>query len=146
MVIDRIKNRFKKVLNQRGDINAIGVLFVIFIIVIFIFGSIDIEGYMSTHKKLSQAADETIEIMKAEGGFDTSTREFFLDYCRKKGLDVSSITIEATPKLVQRGSDLEIRASTTYILKAFKPLGLGELIWPVHIKVEGLSRTYFREG
>jgi len=137
-------SKLKRIFNQRGDVNSLGVLFSVFVIVIFIFAGIEIEGFRSTHHKLSQAADETLEIMKAEGGFDSTTREFFLEYCRKKGLDVSTISIEATPKLVQRGGDLVVKASTVYVFKAFKPLGMGEITWSVNAEVEGLSRTYFR--
>ena len=141
-MIQRIKINF----NQRGDMNAIGTLFIIFVMVIFIFVGIDVYGYMSTKNKLTQAAQETLEIMKSDGGFDYDTREFFYDYARKRGLDLTTITVVGTPKLVQRGNSIELKTSSIYVLKALKPLGLGELKWDVNVSVDGLARTYFREG
>lgn len=129
--------------NERGEGNVIAVPFLVLIIAILLYIGVDVYGYIRTIQKVNSVCTETLEIMKAENGFDNTTRQFFDDLAIKHGLDPSIIQIQATPKLVQRGMVVEITARTTYAVHAFRPFGR-EITQDVRGHAVGLAQTFIR--
>ncbi|KJD38099.1 DUF4320 family protein [Paenibacillus polymyxa] len=138
--------RFKASFNQRGEMTGIYIMLGILIFSVFTFLWTDIEGIWSDKRKLAIAVDETFLQVQAEGGFDSTLRTYFYDLCRAQGLDVSKITITGTPKLVQRNGHVELNASITYTMKSLKPMGIGEITFPIPAEADGKVATYFRPG
>lgn len=137
---------FRKYINQRGDITGVSVSVIVLILCVFAYFFVDINGMWNTHRKLAIAGDEALKVMQAEGGFDSSTRQLFMEMARLQGLDTSLITVTGTPKRVQRWGRIEIEASMQYTLQAFKPVGYGEITVTIPMSSYGIVSTYFREG
>ncbi|NHN34884.1 DUF4320 family protein [Paenibacillus sp. S3N08] len=137
------KCMLRYVSNQRGESQSIFIPFLVLILAIFIYIGVDVYGYIMTKQYLKDTVNETLDIAKAENGFDSSTRASFDDLASKYGLNPNNITIQATPKTVQRGSSIEIRAHTTYEVHALRPFGQ-TITMPVDVYRTGFALTYIR--
>lgn len=138
--------KFRGLFNQRGDVLGTSALIIVLILCMFAYLYVDLSGMWNTHRKLAISGDEALKIMTAEGGFDSSTRQLFLEMARAQGLDVSKITVTGTPKRVQQLGKVEIHATIPYTLQAFKPIGYGDITFNIPLNSSGVVSTYFREG
>jgi len=139
-----MRHRLKRFLMDERGVGAIPPLFLFLLIAcILLYIAIDIYGYSIQKQKLLVAANEIIEIVKAENGFDAQTQNQFDALVQKLGLDPAKITVYGTPKLVQRGSPVEVVARMEYETIGLKPLGKS-LSVPIEVTVQGLARTYIR--
>lgn len=143
MLMKRFKNFFKKLLgDQRGEA-FLTLPYAIFLMIILLFVSIDGGGYMVTKWKLRTACSETLTLMKMENGFDLNIEAKFDEFLTKLGLNPSEVNVVATPKLVQRGDVINIKADYDYKLFCLKPLGQ-ELTWPITVELSGLAQEFIR--
>ncbi|MDD4048610.1 MAG: hypothetical protein PHI90_07315, partial [Clostridia bacterium] len=93
---------------------------------------------------LKQAVDETIILMKADNGYDdTVTRQYFDNIVLKLGLDTTKITLSGTPKIVQRGELMELKASTAYEVKGLRPFN-HNITLNIIVHSEGLAHAKVR--
>lgn len=138
----RFKMRFI-LKDNRGEGHAIAIMFFLLVASIILYCSVDLYGVMSQRQKLTIASNELMEIMKSENGYDATNRSQFDELIRSQGLDPGKVTVQATPKLVQRGAPLELVVSTNYNFIGLKPLGQ-ELSVPITITTMGLAHTYLR--
>ncbi|MNN40785.1 hypothetical protein D3C81_1548710 [compost metagenome] len=118
-------------------------MFFLLVASIILYCSVDIYGFMMQKQKLGIAANELMEIMKSENGYDEVNRSQFDELVRSQGLDPAKITVQATPKLVQRGATLELNVSMDYTFIGLKPLG-HEITIPNTFRTTGLAHTYLR--
>lgn len=128
---------------QRGFVESPVLLFSLFLSLVFIYLVTDIYGYIETKQKLKRALSETLTIVKAENGYDDSTRIVFDRIAAKLALPTATITVSGTPKTVQRGDLIELKANTEYVVKGLKPLDY-QLTVPIDISVSGLAHTKIR--
>lgn len=128
---------------QSGFVESPVLLFSLFLSLVFIYLITDIYGYIATKQNLKRALSETLTIVKAENGYDNSTRIIFDGIAAKLGLKTGAITVSGTPKTVQRGDLVELNANTEYVVKGLKPLD-HELTVPIEITVSGLAHTKIR--
>jgi Flp pilus assembly protein TadG len=134
----------KKLLgNQQGEAGMLSFMYIFLMLLIFAYLGIDIYGYMVTKQNLTLAVNETLEIVKAENGYDHTTKQSFDDFIIKLGLDPSKVTVTATNKTVQRGTPVEVVASTKYEAKGLKPFG-NTLNLDIEVKANGLAHAFIR--
>ena len=93
--------------------------------------------------KAYAAGQEILELMKAENGLDQSLKNRFAALTKRLGLEKLGLSLEGTPKYVQRGDPLELWIKGSYPLSCLRPLGK---TWsaPLRIKLTGLAHTYLR--
>ncbi|MCE3203480.1 DUF4320 family protein [Paenibacillus sonchi] len=136
--------RMRSVLsNNRGEGHAIAILFFLLIASIMLYCAVDVYGYMTQKQKLTIAANELMEIIKSENGYDATNRSQFDYLALSQGLNPAAISVEATPKLVQRGATIELNVSMNYRFIGLKPLGQ-EITIPIKVHTSGLAHTYLR--
>jgi hypothetical protein len=141
--IQRIKNYFKQKNNNKGAADILMLLYSIPIIIIIMYLSIDMYGYMSTKQKIQLAVNETLEVVKAENGFTNETKLIFDEFASKLGLNPSKIQVTGTAALVQRGTPVEVLATTIYEARGLKPLGK-TLVFNIKVNANGLVSTQIR--
>jgi len=128
--------------SERGE-GIISALYAMLIMTIIFFVGIDIAGYTATAWKLRNACSETLTLMKVENGFDSTLEQRFMEYIEVQGLDPSMVSVAGTPKLVQRGDMVTIKAATLYVLKSLRPLDR-ELRFTINIEMSGLAQEFIR--
>jgi hypothetical protein len=128
--------------DKQGNAVITGLYTALIITICFCVG-IDVAGYGALAWKLRNACTETLALIKIENGFDAGIREKFEEFLVIQGVDPERVTVAGTSKLVQRGDLVEIRAETTYVLKALRPLG-HEWSAPVQVTLRGLAQDYIR--
>ncbi|MNW44587.1 hypothetical protein D3C74_218250 [compost metagenome] len=94
---------------------------------------------------MKTAANEVLQLVKVENGAGSSTRAKFNDLLTKMGMDPSLVTFQATPKLVQRGDQVEIVATREYNVFALKAIGVDYSV-QIKVKTVGLAHKYIRDG
>lgn len=131
--------------NERGDGGGIVLLISIFFFCIMAYLGVDIYGYVNLKQNMNLAANETMEIFKAENIFDDTTRDQFNTFISKLGVDPDKVTITASPEgnMVQRGDPVEIKVFATYECRALVPLGY-TITFPAEVTVNGLAHTFVR--
>lgn len=135
----------KKLLyDQRGE-GLISALYTMLILIIILFIGIDIFGYTTTAWKLRNACSETLTIMKIENGYDHQTEQIFLNALRAQKLDPAKVTVSGTPKYVQRGEQVTIRATTPYEIRSIRPFKK-TLHLNISVEMWGLAQNYIRTG
>jgi hypothetical protein len=135
--------KFKEQLKSERGEGIVSALYTMLVLTIILFVGIDIAGYTATSWKLRNACSETLALMKIENGFDVNLEEIFLEYTSIQGLESASVVVTGTPKLVQRGEMVTIRATTPYILKSLRPLDK-ELHVTIDIEMSGLAQEFIR--
>lgn len=133
---------WKIIKNEKGE-GMFYLPFILFFILIFVYMSIDLFGYMNTKSKLNTAVNETLEIVKSDNGFDQSTHAFFMNFASKLGLNVSQLEVNGTSKIVQRGMPVEVFAKTVYEVRALRPFG-HIITMDVSASASGLAQTFIR--
>ncbi|WP_223264369.1 DUF4320 family protein [Paenibacillus sp. IHB B 3084] len=109
-----------------------------------LYCSVDLYGYWSQRQKLIIGANELMEVMKAENGYQIANRRQFDNMIVTMGIDPAKVTItEATPRLVQRGNTLNLTVNMNYETIGLKPMGK-RLDLPIHVSVEGLAHRFIR--
>ncbi|HHZ17573.1 MAG TPA: DUF4320 family protein [Peptococcaceae bacterium] len=129
--------------DQRGLSETMVVVYSLFLFMIFAVLYVDLYGYFYTKNNLKQAVDETLTLMKLENGFDRQTETFFADIAQSLGIDASKVTLNGTPKTVQRGETVELTARYRYEVKGLKPFGR-ELQPEIEVRSEGLAHNKIR--
>lgn len=131
--------------SDKGD-GIITFPFIIFISMILFAVSISIFEYTSIKGNLKTAANETLQIVKVENGADNNTKVMFNGLLTKMGLDSSKVTFYATPKGgVQRGDQVEVKASREYNVFALKAIGVDYSV-TIEVQATGLAHKFIREG
>ena len=138
-----MQQRLTRWLQEEKGEGSITFLYTFFLLLIFMYILLDLFGYGSTWLKMNAAANETLEIVKSENGFDQTTRASFMQFASAVGLDPSKITVTGTSKTVQRGTPVEVVATMPYEIKGIRPFGV-TLTIPVKVKVTGLAHRYIR--
>ena len=139
----KFKTFFKKLIwDQRGE-GILTLPYAIFLMVIFLFVSIDGGGYLFTKQKIRTACSETLTLMKMENGYDSSIDVKFDEFLTKLNINPSEVSVVATPKLVQRGDVISIQADYDYKLFCLKPLGQ-DLTWHISMEVSGMAQEFIR--
>lgn len=144
--LQRIYEKLKFPLtNQRGGIaSSISIIFSLLVACILLYCSVDLYGYWSQRQKLVIGANELMEVMKAENGYQITNRRQFDNMIVTMGIDPAKVTItEATPRLVQRGDTLKLSVEMNYETIGLKPMGK-RLDLPIHVSVEGLAHRFIR--
>lgn len=135
--------KLKELVRSKQGEGIISALYTMLILMIILFIGIDIAAYTSTGWKLRNACSETLTLMKIENGFDGRLEEKFRDFLAVQGLDPAAVSVSGTPKLVQRGDMLTIRASTPYVLRSLRPFDR-ELRFIVKVEISGLAQEFIR--
>ncbi|GAC42084.1 DUF4320 family protein [Paenibacillus popilliae] len=130
--------------NERGDILGLGTFLGLLVATIIIFAAIEFYGMIVTYDKLKLAGEDTLELMKAQNGFNGDLGNKFYNIVEKLGLDRTKVEVTGTIGPVQRGEIIELHASTPYSFIAFRPFGQ-ELTSDIKINLSGLARTYLRD-
>lgn len=139
-----IANFFRKIKrDQQGFSETMLIVYALLIFMIFAVIYVDLYGYFYTKDNLKQAVDETLTLMKFENGFDQGTISYFNTMASKLGLNASDITLNGTPKTVQRGDIVELTASLDYEVKGLKPLNYPIKI-NITVRAEGLAHNKIR--
>lgn len=139
-----IANIFRKIKrDQQGFSETMLIVYALLIFMIFAVMYVDLYGYFYTKDNLKQAVDETLTLMKFENGFDQGTISYFNTMASKLGLNASAITLNGTPKTVQRGDIVELTASLDYEVKGLKPLNYPIKI-NITVRAEGLAHNKIR--
>lgn len=140
-----MKTRLKELRHSETGEGLISALYTMMLLTIIFFIGIDIAGYTATAWKLRNACSETLTLMKIENGYDSSIEKTFLKYVAVQGLDTSKIRVSGTPKLVQRGDMVIIRATVPYTLRSLRPFN-HELQFTVNVEMSGLAQEFFKEN
>lgn len=130
--------------SKRGE-GVISALYTMLILTVVLLVGVDIFGYTVTAAKLRSTCSETLTLMKIENGFDSKTRQVFLDYAGLQGLKTSTIYVTGTPKHVQRGEVVTIMASAPYVLTSLRPLGQ-QFTFNINIEMWGLAQDFIQGG
>lgn len=133
----------RRLLNNKGGVDSLPLMFFLLVACIFVYLFVDIYGYISLKQKITMAANEMIEIMKAENGFDATNKQQFDNFVQKLGLDPLKISVNGTPKLVQRGTAIDFVARMEYECVGLKPFGKTVKI-PIEVTANGLAHTFIR--
>ncbi|BFH18233.1 hypothetical protein J6TS7_20810 [Paenibacillus dendritiformis] len=137
-------NKVRAILrSERGDITSLSVTIGILVALMLLIVLIEAFGYGRTHNKLQLASNDTLDLMKAQNGFDAKLRSQFYDFAELQGLERSKVTVNATTGPVQRGQIVEIHAKTQYTFVALRPLGQ-EITMDVNVSLSGLASTFLR--
>lgn len=136
------KNTSKFLKDQKGD-GIITFLMLTLIALILMLLSVTVYEYMSISRSLDTATTEVLSIMKFENGADFTTKEKFNELLTKMKVDPSTVTFEATPKLVQRGELLEVKATKMYNVFALKMIGVDFEV-KITAKATGLAHKFIR--
>jgi hypothetical protein len=134
-----LKNFFA---DQRGE-GLLSGLYVMFVLAVILFAAVEIAAYSMSAWKLYGACGEIMEIMKAENGIDGEIRQRFRELTQALNLEDMNIVLEGTPKTVQRGDLLELKAQGRYQIRSLRPFG-SELTVPLRVRLHGLAHTYIR--
>ena len=132
--------RWKK--DEKGE----GVFtFLIGILIFMILTLLAVSIYQSyaISRNLDTATSEILSTMKFENGADWNTRNQFNDLVQRLGLDPNKVTYSATPKTVQRGEVIEVKASYPYKVFALKAIGVDYEI-QISSKSSGLAHKFIR--
>ncbi len=140
-----MKNRSWELIQSEKGEGLISALYTMMLLTIIFFIGVDIAGYTATAWKLRNACSETLTLMKIENGYDSRIERTFLKYAAVQGLDTSQIRVSGTPKLVQRGDMVTIRATTPYILRSLRPFN-HELKFTVNVEISGLAQEFIKES
>jgi hypothetical protein len=130
--------------NQSGE-GLISGLYVMLILAVILFAAVEIAAYSMSAWKLYGACGEIMEMMKGETGLDGSMEEKFQELLAALNLLDLDIHLEGTPKTVQRGDLLELKAWGRYPVRSLRPFGR-ELSVPFSLRLHGLAHTYIRRG
>ncbi len=129
--------------NEKGSGALITFLFSFFFICIIAYVGIDIGRYVFMKMDLRLAVNETLEITKAQNGFDPAAESAFYDLVDKLGRDSSQSTVNGTSKLVQRGTPVVVIGTLEYETFALKPFGK-TIKLTIREEAHGLASTYVR--
>jgi hypothetical protein len=127
---------------EKGE-GIISALYALLLLMVVFFVGMDFAGYLTTSWKLRNACSETLTLMKIENGFDYRTEQAFKEYLSLLGLDSSVAEVKGTPKLVQRGEVVWIRAKIPYIVRSLKPFNR-ELQLEIIVELSGLAQDFVR--
>ena len=120
-------------------------LYVMLILAIVLFLAVEIAAYGMSAWKLYGACDEIMAMMKAENGLDSAMALRFRELTVTLRLEHLNIRLEGTPKTVQRGDILELRAEGRYPIRSLRPFGK-EFSVAIGLRLHGLAHTYIRRG
>lgn len=118
-------------------------LYTLLVLALLLFLGVEILSFGVTGWKLYTAGGELLELMKAENGLDGTLKNQFHSLCRRLGLEELNLTVEGTPKYVQRGEPVELEIRGHYPLACLRPFGRSFQV-PLHIRLTGLAHTYLR--
>jgi len=118
-------------------------LYVMFVLAILLFLTVEIAAYGMSVWKLYGACGEIMEMMKAENGLDNAMTQRFRELLTTLRLDDLGIRLEGTPKTVQRGELLELRAEGRFPIRSLRPFGR-EIGITIGLRLHGLAHTYIR--
>jgi len=144
MMLKRGVERCKAVFQDQAGEGIISALYTMLLLTVIFFVGIDIAGYTGMVWKVRNACNETLPLMKIENGFDSNTEHIFYQLVQELGLDPARVRVSGTPKPVQRGDKVVIRAETSYVLTALRPFGR-ELSFAVRVEMAGLAQDFLRE-
>ena len=128
--------------SQSGE-GIISGLYVMLVLAIILFTAVEVVSYSMSAWKLYGACAEVMELMKAENGLDREIEQHFYTLAEALQLENLGVRLEGTPKTVQRGDLLELRAEGHYKVYSLRPFGQ-ELRVPVNMRLHGLAHTYVR--
>lgn len=138
-----MKKAWKKFLkDEKGD-GVFTFLIAILISMILMLIAVSIYQAYSINRYLDTAASETLTIMKFQNGADSNTEAQFKDLIKRSGLDPNKVSIYATPKTVQRGESIELKATYPYRVFALKAIGVDYEI-QIQAKATGLAHKFVR--
>ncbi len=118
-------------------------LYTLLVLSLTLFLGVEILSYGVSGWKIYTAGEELMELMKAENGLDEEMEARFFGLAQRLNLSDLELTVEGTPKYVQRGEPLELRIQGSYTLTCLRPLGRQWAV-PLRIKLVGLAHTYIR--
>jgi hypothetical protein len=130
--------------NQSGE-GIISGLYVMFILAVVLFVAVEVAAYSMSAWKLYGACGEIMEMMKGENGLDSLMEARFRELLTALNLLDLDVRLEGTPKTVQRGELLELKAWGRYPVRSLRPFGQ-ELSVPFSLRLHGLAHTYIRRG
>ena len=128
--------------DQSGE-GLIGGLYTMFVLAIVLFLAVEIAAYGTSVWKLYGACAEIMEMMKAENGLDGVMQRRFAELAEALRLEDMNIRLEGTPRTVQRGDLLELRAQGRYPIRSMRPLGR-EFSVSIGLRLYGLAHQYIR--
>ena len=118
--------------------------YVMFVLALVLFLAVDVASYAMCSWKLHGACGEIMEMMKAENGLDAGMEARFKELVGALHMEDMTIALAGTPKTIQRGELLELRAQGQYEVRCLRPLGQSIKV-PVRVRVHGLAHTYIRQ-
>ncbi|MEL7622039.1 MAG: DUF4320 family protein [Clostridiales bacterium] len=130
--------------NRSGE-GLISGFYVMFVLAIILFVAVEIAAYSMSAWKLYGACGEIMEMMKGENGLDGDMERKFREMLVSLNLMDFDIRLEGTPKTVQRGELMELKAWGRYPIRSLRPFGK-ELTVPFSLRLQGLAHTYIRRG
>ena len=129
---------------QSGE-SLISGLYVMFVLAIVLFVAVEVASYSMSAWKLYGACGEIMDMMKSENGLDGAMEQRFRELVVALKLEDLQIRLEGTPKTVQRGDLLELRAYGRYPIHSLKPFGR-DLSISVGLRMHGLAHAYVRRN
>ena len=135
--------RFCRFCQRESGEGIISGLYVMFVLAIVLFVAVEVASYSMSAWKLYGACGEIMDMMKGENGLDGAMEHRFRELLAALNLGDLGIRLEGTPKTVQRGDLLELRARGRYPIKGLRPLGR-ELSVSISVTLRGLAHTYVR--
>ncbi len=130
---------------SRSGEGLISGFYVMFVLAIILFLAVEIAAYSMSAWKLYGACGEVMEMMKGENGLDGHMERKFREMLVSLNLMDFDIRLEGTPKTVQRGELMELKAWGRYPVRSLRPFGK-ELSVPFSLRLQGLAHTYIRRG
>ena len=118
-------------------------LYVMFILAVVLFLAVEIAAYGMSAWKLYGACGEIMEMMKAENGLDGAMEQRFRELTVALNLQELNVRLTGTPKTVQRGDLLELRAEGRYPVRSLRPLGR-EFSVSIGLRLNALAHAYIR--
>lgn len=143
--MEQLQIRLKRFLKSENGDGIVAILVSIFIALFLALIAVTIMQYTMIKTNLKTAANETLQIVKVENGADTTTKAKFDALLEKMGMNPSLVEYSATPKLVQRGDEVQVTAIQQYNVFALKVIGVDYTV-PIKVQVVGLAHKYIREG
>ncbi|MNW32166.1 hypothetical protein D3C74_91020 [compost metagenome] len=128
--------------DEKGD-GVFTFLFIVLISMILMLLAVSIFQSYAIGRNLNTATSETLSIMKFDNGADSSTEAKFRDLIRKMGMDPNKVSFYATPKTVQRGETIEVKASYTYKVFALKAIGV-DYEFDINSYASGFAHKFIR--
>ncbi len=130
---------------SRSGEGLISGFYVMFVLAVILFMAVEVAAYSMCAWKLYGACGEIMEMMKGENGLDGNMERQFQELLVSLNLLEFDIRLEGTPKTVQRGEMMELKAWGRYPIRSLRPFGK-ELSVPFSLRLHGLAHTYIRKG